>query len=62
MDDVGREFVEGLRVCFGDLKDPRVVGRCDHVLLDIVSITLLAVMSGAEDWPDIEQFGQSRSD
>jgi len=54
MDDVGREFVEGLRVCFGDLKDPRVVGRCDHVLLDIVSITLLAVMSGAEDWPDIE--------
>ena len=49
-------------VCFGDLKDPRVVGRCDHVLLDIVSITLLAVMSGAEDWPDIEQFGQSRSD
>ncbi len=62
MDDAGREFVEGLRVCFGDLKDPRVVGRCDHLLLDIVSITLLAVMSGAEDWPDIEQFGQSRSD
>ena len=62
MDDVGREFVEGLRVCFGDLKDPRVVGRGDHVLLDIVSITLLAVMSGAEDWPDLEQFGQSRHD
>ena len=30
MDDAGREFVEGLRVCFGDLKDPRVVGCCDQ--------------------------------
>ena len=30
--------------------------------MDIVSIALLAVMSGAEDWPDIEQFGESRED
>lgn len=62
MDDAAREFVEGLRHCLGDLKDPRVLGRCDHLLLDIISITLLAVMSGAEDWTDVEQFGQSRRD
>ncbi len=60
MDDAAREFAEGLRECFGGLKDPRVVGRCDHLLLDIIAITLLGVMCGAEDWPDVEQFGQSR--
>lgn len=60
MDDAAREFADGLRECFADLKDPRVVGRCDHLLLDIVAITLLAVMCGAEDWPDVEQFGRSR--
>jgi predicted transposase YbfD/YdcC len=44
------------------LEDPRVVPRCDHRLFDIVAMTLLAVMCGAEDWPDIEQFGKSRQD
>jgi predicted transposase YbfD/YdcC len=42
------------------LKDPRVQGRCDHLLIDILSITLLAVMCGAEDWPEIEEFGKRR--
>ncbi len=62
MDDAATGFVEGLRHLFGDLSDPRVQGRCDHVLLDIVAVSLLAVMSGAEDWPDIEEFGQRRCD
>ena len=54
MDDVEREFLDGLRRCFADLPDPRVVGRCDHLLLDIVAIAILAMLCGAEDWPDIE--------
>ncbi len=62
MDDAATGFVEGLRHLFGDLPDPRVQGRCDHVLLDIVAVSLLAVMSGAEDWPDIEEFGKRRCD
>lgn len=60
MDDVARDFVDGLKRCFADLPDPRVVGRCDHLLLDVIGIALLAVMSGAEDWPDMEQFGKAR--
>lgn len=60
--DEGREYAEGLRRCLEGLEDPRVVPRCDHLLFDIVAITLLAVMCGAEDWPDIEQFGESRED
>lgn len=60
MDDARRHFVEGLRACFEDVKDPRVVGRCDHLLLDMIAMTILAVLCGAEDWPDIELFGETR--
>ena len=60
MDADGKEFVAGLQKCFAELRDPRVQGRCDHLLIDILSITLLAVMCGAEDWPDIEEFGKRR--
>jgi len=60
MDDTEREFIDGLSTCFVDVEDPRVVGRCDHLLLDIIAITILAVLCGAEDWPDIELFGTSR--
>ena len=54
MYEAGHAYAEGLVRCLEGLKDPRVVGRCDHRLFDIVATTLLAVMSGAEDWPDIE--------
>jgi len=60
MEAVEKRFVAGIEGCFAELHDPRVQGRCDHLLIDILAITLLAVMCGAEDWPDIEQFGDCR--
>jgi predicted transposase YbfD/YdcC len=60
MDAEGQEFVAGLEKCFAELRDPRVQGRCDHLLIDILAITLLAVMCGGEDWPDMEEFGKRR--
>lgn len=60
MDAVAKRFVEGLETCFTDLQDPRVQGRCDHLLIDILAIALLAVLCGGEDWPDIEEFGKRR--
>ena len=48
MDDATRDFFGGLKACFRDLEDPRVVGRCDHRLLDIIAIAILAVLCGAE--------------
>ena len=62
MDDEARRVVERLRWCFSDLADPRVLGRCDHALLDIITITILAVMSHAEDWTDVELFGHEREE
>jgi predicted transposase YbfD/YdcC len=50
----------GLVGYFEDLPDPRVVGRTDHDLLDIVILALCAVMSGAEGWDDIEAWGCER--
>ena len=61
-DQAQREFVAGVERCFGKVVDPRVLGRCDHQLLDMVAILILAVLCGAEDWPDVEIFGQSRVD
>jgi predicted transposase YbfD/YdcC len=60
MDADAQGFVLGLKRCFEDLPDPRVQGRCDHLLIDILAVALLAVMCGAEDWPEIEEFGKRR--
>jgi predicted transposase YbfD/YdcC len=60
MDEAGSVFVAGLGKCFAGVEDPRVQGRCDHKLLDIIAITLLASMCGADDWPEVEVFGRTR--
>ncbi len=45
---------------FRGLKDPRVVGRTRHLLLDIIVMALCAVIANCDDWPDIAQFAQQR--
>lgn len=45
---------------FEGLSDARVEGRTDHDLLDIIVLALCAVMSGAEGWDDIEDWGRAR--
>jgi predicted transposase YbfD/YdcC len=62
MDDAACEFVEGLKHHFADLKDPRIAASCDHLMLDIVAIVILAVICGADDWTDLETFGRLRHD
>lgn len=57
---MGEEMQSKLVGYFVDLPDPRVAGRTDHDLLDIVILALCAVMSGAEGWDDIEAWGQER--
>lgn len=62
MDADAIAYLKGLDKCFVDLRDPRVVNRCDHLLIDILAISILAVLCGADDWPDIEEFGLRRLD
>jgi predicted transposase YbfD/YdcC len=47
---------------FATLPDPRVVGRTSHGLLDILFLTLCAVICGMDDWEAIEEWGQARLD
>ena len=41
---------------FSSLRDPRVVGRSAHELLDILTIAILAVICGSKGWEDIEDW------
>src|SRR4030067_822044 len=45
---------------FGDLTDPRVDRTKLHALLNILVIALCAVIAGADNWEDVEEFGKAR--
>lgn len=42
------------------IPDPRMPNKCKHVLIDIVAITISAVICGAEDWHSIVLFAKSK--
>jgi predicted transposase YbfD/YdcC len=47
---------------FGSIEDPRI-DRCKlHPLSEILLLTLAAVISGAEGWLDVEQYGLTKLD
>ena len=45
---------------FQNLKDPRVGRRRDHNFISIISIAILAVLSGADGFVDIETYGKAK--
>lgn len=47
---------------FSEIKDPRIERKKLHQLIDIITITLCAVIAGAETWSDIELFGKCKYD
>ena len=51
---------QSLEACFGELEDPRVVGRCDHLFIEISLIAVCGVLCGAESWSEIEEFGNAK--
>jgi predicted transposase YbfD/YdcC len=48
--------------CFCDLEDPRIPRGRRHRLLDIVTIAVCAVISGAESWVEVAQWGRIKQD
>jgi len=42
------------------LKDPRVVGRTHHRLLDLIVMAICGVIGNCDDWPDIALFARQR--
>ena len=49
-----------IRQCFEDLPDPRVTGRCDYKLIDIIIIAICGVLGGADRWVGIETYGKAK--
>jgi predicted transposase YbfD/YdcC len=43
-----------------EVVDPRIERTKRHVLSDILTLAVLAVIAGAEGWEDIEEFGHSK--
>lgn len=54
------ESVGGLREHFSKLEDPRIDRKKLYSLQDIIVIAVCAVICGAENWVDIENFGNAR--
>lgn len=54
--------LKSLKECFGELRDPRIMGRTTHALLDILVLTICAVIAGAHDWEYVELWGAERID
>ncbi len=45
---------------FQTLEDPRAEYLLEHQLLDIIGLTICAVICGADTWVDIEQYGKAK--
>jgi predicted transposase YbfD/YdcC len=48
--------------CFSPVDDPRIERNKKHLLLDIIAIAICAVVSGADDWVAVAEFGQNKID
>ncbi len=49
-----------LKSHFESLDDPRVQHSIDHLLIDIVMITICAVICGADRWVEVENYGKAK--
>lgn len=52
--------VRSLVGCFSRIEDPRVERTRIHELSDILILSVLAVIAGAEGWEDIREYGQNK--
>jgi predicted transposase YbfD/YdcC len=47
---------------FQSLEDPRAENLLEHKLLDIIGLTICAVICGADTWVDIEEYGKAKEE
>ena len=52
--------LESIEAHFGELSDPRVQGRVEHRLIDIIIIAICAVICGANSWSEVETYGKAK--
>lgn len=58
---VGQEIVFlSISKHFSELEDPRVDRTKRHLLMDIIGLTICAVIGGCNGWVEVELFGKSK--
>jgi predicted transposase YbfD/YdcC len=54
------QVIPSIQQHFSDLTDPRMDRTKLHKLIDILVIAICAVIAGADNWEDVEEFGKAR--
>lgn len=54
------KLAETIGTHFGDIDDPRYQHSPPHLLVDIITIALCAIISGANDWEAVAAFGRAK--
>src|SRR5919199_3830497 len=52
--------MQGFIEHFGDIPDPRVERTKKHKLIDILFLTLAAVLCGCDEWEEIQAYGEKK--
>jgi hypothetical protein len=45
---------------FATVEAPRIERTKEHLLIDIIAITICAVLCGADSWVEIENYGNAK--
>jgi predicted transposase YbfD/YdcC len=56
------QIYTSLHACFGTLEDPRHEMNRVHLLMDLVVITICAVICGADDWEAVAEYGAAKEE
>ena len=53
------EFMKGFEKHFEDVNDPRETNKITYPLIEILFLAVVSISGGAEDWEEIEEFGET---
>jgi len=60
--DPENSWNEDWELYFSSINDPRVEGRVLHPFKDVIMLSLIAILAGAESWVEVELFGEQKFD
>jgi predicted transposase YbfD/YdcC len=60
--DMNEAWFQDWEEYFSEVEDPRIDRRKLHPLMDVIALSLCAILSGAEGWVDVEAFGKLRQE
>jgi predicted transposase YbfD/YdcC len=59
--EMSQDNITSISEYFGEVADPRTGNNIQHPLMNILTIAICGVISGADTWVDIEAYGQAKA-